>query len=77
MNEALDGELARNPAIATETPGSDKGAGRKGSSQGPAWEEVVRRLQPGSTSGRAEVVPFSVAELRTTAALEGLARCSL
>jgi hypothetical protein len=70
MSKPLDRELASNLVIATNTPVRNAGAGRRGFGHRPARENPVRTLEPGPTSGRAEAMPFSVAELRTTATLE-------
>jgi len=77
MSEPLDRELARNLVIATKTPGENARAGRKDSRNRPAWGKAVRRLEPGPTSGRAEVVPSRVAEVRTVATLESPSDSSL
>ena len=77
MSEPLDRELARNPVIATKTPGGDTGAGRKGTRHRPAWEKTVRHLEPGPTSGRAEVAPSRAAELKSAATLGRRWNCSL
>jgi hypothetical protein len=77
MSEPLDWELARNLVIATKTPGENARAGRRGSRHRPAWGKAVRRLEPGPTSGRAEVVPSSEAALRSAATLRQRFNCSL
>jgi len=77
MSKPLDRELARNLVIATKTPGENARAGRKGSRNRPAWGKAVRHLEPGPTSGRAEVVPSRVAERRSAATLGRLCNCSL
>jgi hypothetical protein len=77
MSEALGRELACTPVTVTETPGGGAEAGRKGARLRPAWENAVRRMEPGPTSGRAEAVPSNVAELEAAATLAKPTHCSL
>ena len=77
MSKPLDRMLAHTPAMDVETPGESEEAGRKVASLWPARENVLRRLEPGPTSGRAEVVPSNVAELESTAILARLSNRSL
>jgi hypothetical protein len=51
MSKPLDHTLARTPVIALKTPGGKREGRPQSALLRPAWENAIRRLEPGPTSG--------------------------